>query len=47
MSMIVKNNVDSLRTLNVLNQNSSALQKSLEQIASGQTIKICRMESHC
>ena len=38
MSMIVKNNLDSLRTLNVLNQNSSALQKSLEQIASGQKI---------
>ena len=35
MSMIVKNNVESLRTLNVLNQNSSALQKSLQQVSTG------------
>jgi len=36
--MVVKNNMSAVRTLNVLNQNSSALQKSLTKVASGMKI---------
>ena len=38
MAMVVKNNMSAVRTLNVLNQNSSALQKSLTKVASGMKI---------
>ena len=38
MSMVVKNNMSAVRTLNVLNQNSSALQKSLSKVSSGMKI---------
>jgi flagellin len=38
MAMIVKNNMSAVRTLTVLNQNSSALQKSLTKVASGMKI---------
>ena len=38
MSMVVKNNMGAVRTLNTLNQNSSALQKSLTKVSSGMKI---------
>ena len=38
MAMVVKSNMEALSTLNVLKRNSSALQKTLEQISSGQKI---------
>ncbi|MBQ7453859.1 MAG: flagellin, partial [Selenomonadaceae bacterium] len=38
MSMVVKNNLSAVRTLNTLNQNSSALQKSLAKVSSGMKI---------
>jgi flagellin len=38
MAMVVKNNMSAVRTLNTLNQNSSALQKSLTKVASGMKI---------
>ena len=38
MGMVVKNNMSAVRTLNTLNQNSSALQKSLTKVASGMKI---------
>ncbi len=38
MSMVVKNNNDSMRTLNTLNKNSKALSKSLEKVSSGMKI---------
>ena len=38
MAMVVKNNMSAVRTLNVLNQNSTALQKSLTKVASGMKI---------
>ncbi len=38
MSMIVHNNMSAVRTLNLLNQNSSLLQQSLERVSSGQKI---------
>ena len=38
MTMVVKNNMPAVRTLNILNQNSSALQKSLTKVASGMKI---------
>ena len=38
MSMVVKNNMEAVRTLNTLNMNQSALQKSLEKVSSGQKI---------
>lgn len=38
MSMVVKNNLEAVRTLNVLNQNSSLLQQSLERVSRGQKI---------
>ena len=38
MGMVVKNNMAAVRTLNTLNQNSSALQKSLTKVSSGMKI---------
>ncbi len=38
MGMVVKNNMSAVRTLNTLNQNSSALQKSLAKVSSGMKI---------
>lgn len=38
MSMAVKNNMSAVRTLNTLNNNSSALQKSLAKVSSGMKI---------
>lgn len=38
MSMVVKNNMSAVHTLNTLNQNSSALQKSLQKVSSGMKI---------
>ena len=38
MAMVVKNNMSAVRTLNTLNQNSSALQKSLTKVSSGMKI---------
>ena len=38
MAMTVKNNMSAVQTLNVLNKNSSALQKSLAKVSSGQKI---------
>ena len=38
MAMVVKTNMSAVRTLNTLNQNSSALQKSLTKVASGMKI---------
>ena len=38
MGMVVKNNMSAVRTLNTLNQNSNALQKSLTKVASGMKI---------
>ena len=38
MTMVVKNNLGAVETLNTLNKNFSALQKTLEIISSGQKI---------
>ena len=38
MAMVVKNNLGAVRTLNTLNANSSALQKSLQKVSSGMKI---------
>nr|MCR5833157.1 flagellin [Selenomonadaceae bacterium] len=38
MSMVVKNNMSAVHTLNTLNLNSSALQKSLARVSSGMKI---------
>lgn len=38
MGMVVKNNLSAVRTLNILNQNSTALQKSLAKVSSGMKI---------
>ena len=38
MAMVVKNNMSAVRTLNTLNTNSSALQKSLAKVSSGMKI---------
>ncbi|MBE6092126.1 MAG: flagellin [Selenomonas ruminantium] len=38
MSMVVKNNMSAISTLNTLNKNSSALSKSLEKVSSGMKI---------
>lgn len=38
MSMVVKNNMSAVRTLNTLNKNSSALQKSLAKVSSGMKV---------
>ena len=38
MSMVVKNNLSALNTLNTLNKNSSALAKSLQKVSSGMKI---------
>ena len=38
MGMVVKNNMSATNTLNVLNKNHSALQKSLEKVSSGMRI---------
>jgi flagellin len=38
MGMVVKNNMSAVRTLSILNQNSTALQKSLSKVASGMKI---------
>ncbi len=38
MAMVVKNNMAAVRTLNTLNSNSSALQKSLAKVSSGMKI---------
>jgi len=38
MAMVVKNNMSAVRTLNTLNANSSALQKSLNRVSSGMKI---------
>lgn len=38
MSMVIKNNMSSINTLNMLNRNSSALAKSLQRVSSGMRI---------
>ena len=38
MAMVVKNNMSAVKTLNTLNKNSSALQKSLAKVSSGMKI---------
>jgi len=38
MSMVVKNNISALNTLNVMNKNNSALNKSLQKVSSGMKI---------
>ena len=38
MAMVVKNNMSAVSTLNTLNKNSSALQKSLSKVSSGMKI---------
>lgn len=38
MSMIIKNNMSAITTLNVLNQNSHALSKSLEKVSTGMRV---------
>ena len=38
MSMVVKNNMSAVNTLNILNKNSSALSKSLQKVSSGMKI---------
>jgi flagellin len=38
MGMVVKNNLSAVRTLNILNQNSTALTKSLSKVSSGMRI---------
>ena len=38
MAMVVKNNMSAVRTLNTLNANTSALQKSLQKVSSGMKI---------
>jgi flagellin len=38
MGMVVKNNLSAVRTLNILNQNSTALNKSLAKVSSGMKI---------
>ena len=38
MSMVVKNNINAVHTLNTLNQNSTALSKSLAKVSSGMKI---------
>ena len=38
MSMVVKNNMSAISTLNTLNKNSSALSKSLQKVSSGMKI---------
>ena len=38
MAMVVKNNIDSIRTLNTLNKNSKSLSKSLAKVSSGMKI---------
>ncbi len=38
MSMVIKNNLSALNTLNTLNKNSSALAKSLQKVSSGMAI---------
>ena len=38
MSMVVKNNMSAVNTLNILNKNSSALAKSLQKVSSGMKI---------
>ena len=38
MSMIVKNNIDALRTVNLLDQNTNMLQKHLSKVATGMKI---------
>ena len=38
MSMVVKNNMEAVKTLNTLNMNQSALQKSLSKVSSGMKI---------
>ena len=38
MSMVVKNNMSAINTLNTLNKNSSALSKSLQKVSSGMKI---------
>jgi flagellin len=38
MSMVVKNNISALNTLNVMNKNNSALTKSLQKVSSGEKI---------
>lgn len=38
MAMVVKNNMSAVRTLNTLNQNTNALQKSLQKVSSGMKI---------
>lgn len=38
MAMTVKNNISALNTLNIMNKNSSALNKSLQKVSSGEKI---------
>lgn len=45
MAMTVKNNLNAVRTLNTLNNNSSALHKSLENVSSGQKIVSAKDDS--
>lgn len=45
MSVVVKNNMSAVRSLNFLNSNSSALHKSLERVATGQKIVAAKDDS--
>ena len=45
MSMVVKNNMSAVRTLNTLNNNSSALQNSLAKVSSGMKINSAKDDS--
>ena len=38
MSMIVKNNIEALRTVNLLDQNNNMLQRHLSRVATGMKI---------
>ena len=38
MSMVIKNNIEALRTVNLLDQNNNMLQKSLTKVATGMKI---------
>ena len=45
MSMVVKNNMSAVKTLNTLNKNSLALQNSLAKVSSGQKINSAKDDS--
>ena len=38
MSMVIRNNISALRILNIMNQHSSALTKSMQRLSSGRRI---------